>query len=103
PFVDLEKLYAVDLSPAMAPGLDRMTRQRVRMVEDLTGRTNRLQALLRGYLPGLMEAVSKPWELEFRAVLAVSLNPFSPTSSHAANGGSQDTQGKLHESHRVCR
>jgi len=76
PFVDPEKLYAVDLPPAALQGLDRMTRQRARLVEDLTRRKNRLQALLRGYLPGLMEIVGKPWEPEFRAVLTVSLNPF---------------------------
>src|SRR6516165_6953448 len=77
PFVDPEKLYAVDLPPAVLQGLERMTRQRARLVEDLTGRKNRLQALLRGYLPGLMEAVGKPWEPEFRAMLAMSLNPFT--------------------------
>ena len=84
PFVDPEKLYAVDLPPAALQGLDRMTRQRARLVEDLTGRKNRLQALLRGYLPGLMEAVGKPWELEFRAVLTVSLNPFTLVGRDAA-------------------
>lgn len=77
PFVDPEKLYAVDLPPALLQGLDRMTRQRARLVEDLTGRKNRLQALLRGYLPGLMDVVGKPWEPTFRAVLLVSLNPFT--------------------------
>lgn len=76
PFVDPERLYAVDFPPAGLRGLDRMTRQRARLVEDLTRRKNRLQALLRGYLPGLMEVVGKPWEPEFRGVLTVSLNPF---------------------------
>ncbi len=76
PLVDPEELYAVDLPPAPLQGLDRMTRQRARLVESLTGRKNRLQALLRGYLPGLMDIVGNPWEPVFRAVLTVALNPF---------------------------
>jgi transposase len=52
PFVDPEKLYAVDLPPAVLQGLDRMTRQRARLVEDLTGRKNRLQACCAGICPG---------------------------------------------------
>ncbi len=75
PLVDPEKLYAVDLPPAALQGLDRMTRQRARLVESLTGRKNRLQALVGGYLPGLMAVVGKPWEPVFRALLTVSLNP----------------------------
>jgi transposase len=75
PLVDPEKLYAVDLPPAVLQGLDRKTRQRARLVESLTGRKNRLQALVGGYLPGLMAVVGKPWEPAFRAVLTVSLNP----------------------------
>lgn len=77
PLVDPEELYAVDLPPAALQGLDRMTRQRVRLIESLTGRKNRLQALLRGYLPGLMDVVGKPWEPAFRAVIDVALNPFT--------------------------
>jgi transposase len=75
PLVDPEKLYAVDLPPAPLQGLDRMTRQRARLVESLTGRKNRLQALARGYFPGLMAVVGKPWERACRALLTVSLNP----------------------------
>jgi transposase len=75
PLVDPEKLYAVDLPPAALQGLDRMTRQRARLVESFTGRKNRLQALVGGYLPGLMAVVGKPWEAVFRALLTVSLNP----------------------------
>ena len=75
PVVDPEKLYAVDLPPAALQGLDRMTRQRARLVESLTGRKNRLQALVGGYLPGLMALVGKPWEPAFRAMLTVSLDP----------------------------
>ena len=75
PLVDPEKLYAVDLPPAALQGLDRMTRQRARLVESLTGRKNRLQALVGGYLPGLMAVAGKPWEPVFRALLTVSLNP----------------------------
>ncbi len=77
PLVDPEKLYAVDLPPAALQGLDRMTRQRARLVESLTGRKNRLQALVSGYLPGLMAVAGKPWEPVFRAILTVSLNPFT--------------------------
>lgn len=77
PLVDPEELYAVDLPPAALQGLDRMTRQRARLVESLTGRKNRLQALVRGYLPGLMDVVGKPWEPVARAVMAVALNPFT--------------------------
>jgi len=47
------------------------------LVESLTGRKNRLQALLRGYLPGLMDVVGKPWEPVFRAVMTEPLNPFT--------------------------
>jgi transposase len=75
PLVDPEKLYAVDLPPADFQGLDRLTRQRTRLVETITGRKNRLQALVGGYLPGLMAVAGKPWEPVFRAMLTVSLNP----------------------------
>jgi transposase len=77
PLVDPEELYAVDLPPAALQGLDLMTRQRARLVESLTGRKNRLQALLRGYLPGLLDVLGKPWEPLFRAALAIALNPFA--------------------------
>ena len=77
PLVDPEKLYAVDLPPAALQGLDRMTRQRARLVESLTARKNRLQAVVGGYLPGLMAVAGKPWEPTFRAVLTVSVNPFT--------------------------
>jgi hypothetical protein len=75
PLVDPEKLYAVDLPPAALQRLDRMTRQRARLVENLTARKNRLQAVVGGYLPGLMAVTGKPWGPMFRAVLTVSLNP----------------------------
>ncbi len=77
PLVDPEELYAVDLPPAALQGLDRMTRQRARLVESLTGRKNRLQAFVRGYLPGVMDVVGKPWEPVARAVIPVALNPFA--------------------------
>lgn len=79
PLVDPEKLYAVDLPPAALQGLDRMTRQRARLIESLTGRKNRLQALVGGYFPGLMAIVGKPWELVFRAMLTVSWKPVTLT------------------------
>jgi len=75
PLVDPEKLYAVDLPPAALQGLDRMTRQRAHLVESITARKNRLQAVVGGYLPGLMAVTGKPWEPTFRAILTVSLNP----------------------------
>ena len=75
PLVDPEKLYAVDLPPAALQGLDRMTRQRARLVESIIGRKNRLQALVGGYFPGLMAVVGKPWERACRAMLTVALNP----------------------------
>jgi transposase len=75
PLVDPEKLYAVDLPPAALQGLDRMTRQRAQLVETLTARKNRLQAVVAGYFPGLMAVTGKPWEPLFRAMLTVSLNP----------------------------
>jgi transposase len=82
PLVDPEKLHAVDLPPAALQGLDRMMRQRARLVESLTGRKNRLQALVGGYLPGLMAAIGKPWEPVFRAMVALSLNPFTFAGQH---------------------
>jgi len=80
PLVDPEQLYAVDLPPAPLQGLDRMTRQRVHVVESITARKNRLQALVGGYLPGLMAAAGKPWDPTFRAVVSVSLNPATLSS-----------------------
>jgi Transposase len=53
PLVDPEELYTVDLPPAALQGLDRITHQRARLVENLTGRKNRLQALVGGHIPGL--------------------------------------------------
>jgi len=44
-----------------------------------------------------MEAVSKPWELEFRAVLAVSLNPFTLAGQEATTlrNTLQDTLSRM--------
>jgi transposase len=84
PLVDPEQLYAVDLPPAALQGLDRMTRQRAHLVESVTARKNRLQAVVTGYLPGMIAAADKPWEPIFRAILTASLNPFTLIGQDAA-------------------
>jgi transposase len=84
PLIDPEKLDAVDLPPAALQGLDRMTRQRARLVETLTARKNRLQAVVGGYLPGLMAVTGKRWDPTFRAILTVSVNPITLASQDEA-------------------
>jgi hypothetical protein len=105
PLVDPEKLYAVDLSSAALHGLDRLTRQRGRLIESLTARKNRLKALVNGYLPRLMTAAGRPWEPAFRALVAASLSRIvlAGRNATALRSALQDKRSRTAPSEELLR
>ena len=56
PFIDAEQLEEAYLPPAEYHALQRLTRQRERLMKSITIRKNRIGAIVEGYLPGLRAA-----------------------------------------------
>jgi transposase len=77
PFIDPEQLDEIYLPPAETHALQRLTRQRKRIEQDITGRKVRISAIVDGYLPGVRRAFKDVWSSPFRAFLRSQINPFS--------------------------
>jgi len=77
PFIDPEHLDEIYLPPAEIHALQRLTRQRKRLEDDVTGRKVRIGAIIDGYLPGVRRAFSNIWSSHARAFLRSRLNPFA--------------------------
>ncbi len=77
PFVDPEQLDKIYLAPAEIHALQRLTRQRKRIEQDVTGRKVRISAIVDGYLPGVRQAFNDTWSSPLRAFLRSRLNPFA--------------------------
>lgn len=58
PFIDAEQLDEVYLPPVEFHALQRLTRQRGRLLKGITVRKNRIGSIIDGYLPGLRGAFS---------------------------------------------
>jgi transposase len=77
PFIDPERLDKLYLAPAETHALQRLTRQRKRLEDDITARKNRITNIIDGYLPGVRQAFSHPWSAQARAFLHSRINPFA--------------------------
>jgi len=77
PFIDPERLDEVYLPPAQTHALQRLTRQRKRLEDQITTHKKRIGAIVDGYLPGVRQAFSHPWSVQVRAFLHSQINPFA--------------------------
>jgi transposase len=107
PFIDPEKLEDVYLPSAEIHALQRLTRQRKRLENDIGGRKVRIETIIDGYLPGVRKAFSSPWSAHVRAFLGARLNPFAVVrdgekalSTFLSKAASRD-KGIRAESHQI--
>jgi len=77
PFIDPERLDEVYLAPAQIHALQRLTRQRKRLEDQITTHKKRIGSIVDGYLPGVRQAFSHPWSARVRAFLHSQINPFA--------------------------
>ncbi len=77
PFIDPEQMDEIYLPPAEIHALQRLTRQRERIEQDITGRKVRISAIVDGYLPGVRRTSNDAWSSPVRAFLRSRLNPFA--------------------------
>lgn len=76
PFIDPEQMEEVYLPSAEIHTLQRLTRQRKRLLSDISARKVRIEAIFDGYLPGVRKTFSSLWSSQARAFLRARLNPF---------------------------
>jgi len=76
PFIDPEQMDEIYLPPAEIHALQRLTRQRKRIEQDIAGRKVRISAIVDGYLPGVRRTFNDAWSSPVRAFLKSRLNPF---------------------------
>jgi len=76
PFIDAEQLDEAYLPPAKYHALQRLTRQRERLMKSVTTRKNRIGSIIDGYLPDLRKTFSDEWSDRARAFYRQRLNPF---------------------------
>ena len=77
PFIDAEQLDEAYLPPAEYHALQRLTRQRERLMKSITIRKNRIGSIINGYLPGLRKTFSDEWSDRARLFYRQRLNPFT--------------------------
>jgi transposase len=77
PFIDPERLDEVYLAPAKTHALQRLTRQRKRLEDQITTHKKRIGSIVDGYLPGIRQAFSHTWSVQVRAFLHSQINPFA--------------------------
>jgi len=77
PFIDPERLDEVYLAPAQTHALQRLTRQRKRLEDQITTHKKRIGSIVDGYLPGVRQSFSHPWSAQVRAFLHSQINPFA--------------------------
>ena len=80
PFIDAEQLDEAYLPPAEYHSLQRLTRQRERLVKSIVVRKNRIGSIIDGYLPGIRKAFSDDWSDRARVFYRELLNPFTAVS-----------------------
>jgi transposase len=76
PFIDSEQLDEAYLPPAKYHALQRLTRQRERLMKSITIRKNRIGSIVNGYLPSLRKAFTNEWSERARAFYRECLNPY---------------------------
>ena len=77
PFIDPEHLDEVYLPPAQIHALQRLTRQRKRLEDQIATHKKRIGSIIDGYLPGVRQTFSHPWSVQVRAFLHTQINPFA--------------------------
>jgi len=105
PFIDSEQLDEAYLPPAEYHALQRLTRQRERLMKSITIRKNRIGSIINGYLPGLRKAFTDEWSDRARLFYRQRLNPFTVVRDGKRALGtflvSVKAKGAMTESHRV--
>ena len=93
------------LEPDEYHSLQRLTRQRERLMKSITIRKNRIGSIINGYLPDLRKAFSDEWSDRARLFYRQRLNPFTVVrddkSALETFLVSVKAKGALTESHRV--
>jgi len=82
-FIDSEHLDEVYLPPAQMHALQRLTRQRDRLMESVATRKKRIGSIIDGHLPGLRDAFPDEWSPGARAFYRHKLNPFKTAREDA--------------------
>jgi len=77
PFIDPERLDEVYLAPAQTHALQRLTRQRKRLEDQITTHKKRIGSIVDGYLPGVRKTFTHAWSMQARAFLHSKINPFA--------------------------
>jgi len=110
PFIDAEQLDEAYLPPAEYHALQRLTRQRERLVKSITVRKNRIGSIIDGYLPGLRKAFSDEWSDRARAFYRELLNPFAVVSdgkdaleAFLVGVKARGAQAESHRVYQACR
>ena len=110
PFIDPEQLDRIYLPPAEIHALQRLTRQRKQIEQDVAGSKVKIAAIIDGYLPGVRPAFREAWSLPFRAFLRSRVNPFAVVRDgektlHAflTSAGPRMTQSKTQQVFLACR
>ncbi len=81
PFIDSEQLDEAYLPPVKYHALQRLTRQRERLMKSITIHKNRIGSIVNGYLPGLRKAFTDEWSERARAFYRQCLNPYQVSRS----------------------
>ncbi len=109
-YLEPEQLDEAYLPLAKYHALQRLTRQRERLMKSITVRKNRIGSIINGYLSGLRRAFSNEWSERARAFYRQGLNPFAVVrdGEHALEAFllGVKARGARAESHRVyqaCR
>jgi transposase len=107
PFIDAEQLQEAYLPPAEYHALQRLTRQRERLMKSITIRKNRIGSIVEGYLPGLRAVFTNEWSVHARAFYRSRINPFIVVRDgvHALQDflAEVKTRGAQAQSHRLYR
>jgi transposase len=109
PFIDLERLDEVYLPPAQIHALQRLTRQRKHLEDQITTHKKRIGSIVDGYLPGVRQAFFHPWSIQVRAFLHAQINPFAVIRAgeealhHFLAEAKPANRGRRTESHLVYR
>jgi transposase len=110
PFIDSEQLEEAYLPPAEYHALQRLTRQRERLMKSITIRKNRIGAIVEGYLPGLRAAFTNEWSVHARAFYRSRLNPFAVVrdgkqalQDFLTGVYARGSQAQSHRLHRTCQ
>ena len=111
-FIDPERLDEVYLAPAQVHALQRLTRQRKHLEDQITTHKKRIGSIVDGYLPGVRQAFTHPWSVQVRAFLHSQINPFAVVRAgeaalcrflEEAKPGARCTRAESHLVYNACQ